>query len=777
MRYVSSGRPFYAIAALGGVGLLGATVGALTPQRLPFWRAPPPGVMASFEPTGSIPHEPTQNAARVDAQPASPLGRLASGAMSQASAHANALVAALGAMGEAPGKLSLPDFASAYAPSHAPGPDMAARTAPDPDDAGAPPPERADASALREAIEAYRKGDLDKGDALSANVLDDLGRTALRWAAVRLQPAKAGYERLDDFITRNRGWPTNGFLTSRLDDALFNDKMKASVVRAHFAAREPTTASGRLALARALLSEGKPKEAEALVRRVWREDDFGTWLENAIRKEFGALLAADDHRYRATRLFYKEQTAASLRIAALVSPDYVALAKARNAVADEAASDKLLEAVPAALRDDPSYAFARAQKLRRANKFTEASAIILAAPTDGDLLVNPDAWWEERRVLARKLLDAGENAAAYKVASTHSARATEARIEAEFHAGWIALRFLNDPKTALGHFAAAGKVARTPISLARALYWQARAVEAGDAPEDAPRLYALAAQHSSAYYGQLARARLGFADQPVRRAARVAEGAERLEPIRAVEMFESIGEKELAFRLTMDLARALDDEAQIAALGRILTQAKNARATLAVGKLVSQRGMALDDIAYPRFGVPSFEELARSAEMPVVYAIARQESAFQTDAASHAGAKGLMQMLASTARRTAQRAGVAFDEKRLLADPAFNAQLGAAHLAELMDEHGQSLILTFAAYNAGGHRVKQWIAAYGDPRKADVDPIDWIERIPFTETRNYVQRVAENLAVYRARFGAADAPRLVVKDLRAREARLVARAQ
>jgi soluble lytic murein transglycosylase len=193
-----------------------------------------------------------------------------------------------------------------------------------------------------------------------------------------------------------------------------------------------------------------------------------------------------------------------------------------------------------------------------------------------------------------------------------------------------------------------------------------------------------------------------------------------------------------------------------------------------VGKLASQRGIALDDIAFPMFGVPQHEALPRSAEQPVVYSIARQESAFQSDALSHAGARGLMQMLPSTARRTAQRAGVPFDEKRLVLDPAYNAQLGAAHLTELMDEHGQSLILTFAAYNAGGHRVKQWIAAYGDPRKSDVDPIDWVERIPFTETRNYVQRVVENVGVYRARFGAPDAKGLIVDDLRARQVRLAA---
>ena len=167
--------------------------------------------------------------------------------------------------------------------------------------------------------------------------------------------------------------------------------------------------------------------------------------------------------------------------------------------------------------------------------------------------------------------------------------------------------------------------------------------------------------------------------------------------------------------------------------------------------------MPVDALSFPDYGVPSFEPLQNSAATSVVYSVARQESAFDPAAESAAGAKGLMQMILSTAKRTAERAGVAFDPKRLLTDAAFNAQLAARHLGELLAEQKGSYILTFAAYNAGGKHVKEWLDAYGDPRKPGVDPVDWVERIPFSETRNYVQRVIENLAVYQARFGEADA--------------------
>lgn len=659
--------------------------------------------------------------------------------------------------------------ANAYAPADAP---ITAPANPAVAEAiHAPLPERADAAALRAAIAAYRAGDLAKGDAAASDALDELGRTTLEWAALRLQARAAGQERIAAFIDKNPDWPTAGFLQARLENALYVNKAPHALVRERFAKQPPTTTLGRIALARAHLAGGRKADAEALIKTLWREDDFGAWTEGAVRKEFDGVLDEADHRFRSARLFYKGQHAASLRAAERVGKDYVALAKARSAVRREAKADRLMKAVPAALRDDPSYVFAQVQILRRADKHAEAAELLGKLKGSKDL-VEPAAWWTERRMIARRLLDNDEPKLAYQVAAEHPALSGGEFIDAEFHAGWISLRFLGDAETASRHFAKAQEVASTPISIARTLYWQGRAAEARELTDQAHAFYTQASEHSSVYYGQLARARMGLEEQPVRMARDNVHGDERLKAIRAIEVFEAIDERELAFRLTVDLARTLEDDAQIAALGRILARAKDARGTLIVGKLASQRGVALDEIAFPTFGVPDFEELSRAAEKPVVFAIARQESAFQHDVVSHAGAKGLMQMLTSTARVTAKRAGVAFDERRLLTDPAFNAQLGSWHLAELMDNLGDSLILTFAAYNAGGPRVRQWIAAYGDPRRPDVDPIDWVERIPFTETRNYVQRVAENVAMYRARFGAPDAPALAARDLRAREARL-----
>jgi soluble lytic murein transglycosylase len=195
-----------------------------------------------------------------------------------------------------------------------------------------------------------------------------------------------------------------------------------------------------------------------------------------------------------------------------------------------------------------------------------------------------------------------------------------------------------------------------------------------------------------------------------------------------------------------------NDEAQLAALGEIVSAHGDPAANVAYGKAVTLRGFALDASAFPISGVPSFTPLSVSADLASVYGVARQESEFAVAAASGAGAKGLMQILPSTALSTARRAGVGFDASRLLADPAYNAQIGAAFLGQLLEDEGGSQALALAAYNAGAGRVAQWIAAYGDPRGGKIDAVDWVERIPFDETRDYVERVSENIGVYRARF-------------------------
>ena len=429
--------------------------------------------------------------------------------------------------------------------------------------------------------------------------------------------------------------------------------------------------------------------------------------------------------------------------------------------------------MPEAWRKDPGLILAEVQKLRRSDKLIEAARLMQSVPREQARRIDGDGWWTERRVLARALLDAGKINAAYIICAMHAPSSREAEIEAEFHAGWIALRFMHEPVRATYHFWMAAKLTETPTSIARIAYWQGRTADASDDPAiraTAHASYEKAAVHGSTYYGQLARETLGLTTDIVQGPANAAVGDDRTEAVRAIELLYAAGDKDSASALALEAADSLTDGRQIAALAAVITAQQDAHLALTIGKLISQRGIPVDPLAFPTFGVPAYRELANSASPSVVYSVARQESAFTTDAVSGAGAKGLMQMIASTAKRTAARAGLPFNVSRLQHDASFNAQLGAAHLGALLSEHDGSLILTFAAYNAGGGRVQEWIAAYGDPRKPGVDPVDWVERIPFTETRNYVQRVMANVGMYTAIF--ADKAKANVIAKAAGEARL-----
>src|ERR1019366_2452369 len=503
-----------------------------------------------------------------------------------------------------------------------------------------------DLTGLAQAITFYKSVDLAKGDAAAAAAKDRIVKTALEWIALRSFPRETGFDRLQAFMQAHPAWPALDWLKKRSEEALYGDHKSGALIKTYFSGADPATPAGKLALARALTEDGKTSEAAALVRAVWRDAGLNPQIEARVRADFGIYLDKADHKYRADRLLYKGESAAAFRASALAGPDVLALAKARAAVIDEAPSDKLLAAVPVALRTDPGFLFAQIHKLRHADKIRAAADILLAAPRDPLLLIDGDEWWTERRLLARKLLDQNDAATAYKLCAEHSAMSHEMKIEAEFHAGWIALRFLNDPARAAVHFDAIAKLAETPMSRARAAYWQGRAAEASTAADvtaTAQSFYEQAASHPATYYGQIARGKLGLAPLPIRSIANEAKGDEREDSIKVIELLYATGEKDLAAPLVYEAARHLADESQVAALGSLVARQHDAHLSLNAGKIVSQRGMPIDSLAFPDYGVPPFEPLQNSAASSVVYSIARQESAFDSTAVSPAGAKGLMQ--------------------------------------------------------------------------------------------------------------------------------------
>ena len=326
------------------------------------------------------------------------------------------------------------------------------------------------------------------------------------------------------------------------------------------------------------------------------------------------------------------------------------------------------------------------------------------------------------------------------------------RAEQQFTAGWIALRFLHEPAAALAHFARIADGVVNPITLARSFYWQGRAAEALGRSQDAHAYYEAAARYPTAYYGQLARARLGLNEVTLHTLPEPPADLHALEVARAFEILYAIDAGDVVASMAADLADKASDAAALATLAEITRRHDDARATLLIGKTALGRGLPFEQYAFPNFGVPNFQQIGPEVERCVVLSIVRQESAFNPRVVSSANALGLMQVTPAAGRDTAKRFNVTFDQRRLMDDVAYNAQLGTAELGADISFYRGSYILAFVAYNAGRRRAAEWIEQYGDPRDPKVDPIDWIERIPISETRNYVQRIVENMQVYRARL-------------------------
>jgi len=615
----------------------------------------------------------------------------------------------------------------------------------------------ADVEALKRVLDALRKGRAAQADAAERDIADPLARKLAEWAILRSDSADPGFRRYLDFITANPSWPHVTLFRKRAEAALWNDRADDATVRAFFAAHPPLTAKGRYALAAALRDAGDRAAAAALVREAWRNEDCSEDVEARVLALFGDLLTRADHKARMDRRFYEEDTAAGLRAAERLGGAEVALARAWTAVIRRARNAKaLLDAVPAEVRREAGYVFARAQWLRRENKVEEAARLVLGAPRE-EQAVGADAWWQERRILVRALLDRNDPLTAYRLAA--EAVMPEKpffRGDKFFTAGWIALRFLGEAATAENLFAEIGKVNGTPHGLSRAGYWQGRAAEALGQAARARRFYEAAAAHSATYYGQLARARLGLAELGLRGPPPIppAERARlaRLEIVRAVKLLYALNERDLVASIYAELGTSGSDVAGLTALAELALRHDDGRAMVLLGEEAYARGLPLDYFAFPTVGLPDYRPIAPPIEPAVAYAVARQESHFNQKVVSPAHAMGLMQVTPEAAIDTARRFKATYDRARLLSDPVYNMQMGAAELANLFMGYNGSYILTFAGYNAGRGRVRQWIAAYGDPRDPGVDPIDWVERIPLSETRNYVMRVMENLQVYRARF-------------------------
>ena len=633
-----------------------------------------------------------------------------------------------------------------------------------------PPPLTGDLALVKEAIDLARKAKTDEATATRNRITDPAAQKLVEWFILRHPETTANFSRYAAFIAANPEWPSAAQLRRRAEARLWQERGDAAKVRG-FTGEAPVSARGKLALARVKLNEGDRDGAGQLVRDAWRTDELSDRVEAEVLEMSRDLLTRDDHRARMDKRIGAKDLAGARRAAKLLGDDGLAIVKACAAVRGKSNKAKdALDEVPAEAREDLGYTLCKIQWMLAQNRIDDAARVALAAQPETMALQDTDQWWRERRTLARKLLDQGKFLTAYQVIRPAAPPANEYyRSDLHFMCGWIALRYLDEPVSARAHFARIDEAQANPTVLSRANYWRGRAAEdLGD--NDAMRTaYEAAARYPTAYYGQLAHARLGrdrIELRPPSPALASADASSADERVRAADMLYEIGERDVVLYYVTDLGEQSSDVALLEALGELTGRRNDARAMLQIGKPSLGRGLALDHYAFPTIGIPPHKQIAPEIEHSMIYSVARTESAFNQRDKSAANAVGLMQITPEAGRDTAKRFGVKYDWKQMVSDPVYNTQMGAGELSALLSEYKGSHIMTFAGYNAGRGRVRDWLKAYGDPRDPKVDPVDWVERIPFSETRNYVQRVIENLTVYRVRFDSSTAAAIAKTEQR-----------
>ena len=605
----------------------------------------------------------------------------------------------------------------------------------------------AEASALAAALKAVDEGRYADARAAVANFKNPLLVQLVEWNILRAAPkTDADFATTWAFLRDHPDWPEPEVLRRQAEDRIGPDTPQRDVWR-YFTAFPPLTSTGytrRMAAVAASSALDVPKTASD----TWCNATLRPADEEDFLNKYGQYLTGDDQIARFDRILREGRPQVASALLSKLPPDYQPVANARLAMATRAAdATTILRGVSPARLNEPTIRLERAGWLRRTGSLDEAKAALA-----GPIANQTDAWWNERQQLARELLAAGRAADAYAVVVQHGLTKGVAFAEAEFLAGWIALRHLKKPADGLKHFQTLYDGVSTDLSKSRAAYWLGRAHEAAAHPKEALEWFGRAASYGQTFYGQIAARRLpgGAARLPSDPAVSPADqqALAGRELVTVARYLGQAGDFPRTQPFLLRLARMVTGPGETALLAQLAVDLKRPDVALTIARRAVQSGVTLFDAAFPVVDLGA----TGSIERALALAITRQESSFNSAAVSPSGALGLMQLMPPTAREVAGKLSLPYVQDKLTRDPAYNVQLGTQYLAEMLQRFGGSYELAAAAYNAGPGRVSSWLKSIGDPRAGKIDMVDWIEMIPLRETRDYVQRIMEGVGVYRDRL-------------------------
>ncbi len=626
-----------------------------------------------------------------------------------------------------------------------------------------------DTALFRQGLAAARARDVVGSRNAAAGIGDQTARKLVEWALVDTSAEQLSYTELSQDAQSLRAWPRADARIAAGEQALDRAGMGPDAALSFFGSSRPTTVQGAMALADALDQRGRSDEARLLIQEWWQTRSFDEASQSRILSRWGSGLTQRDHEARLNMLLLGPHGPATRAMVALVSPERQTIANAVIALRTSYSADSIIANLSPSQAMDSAVVLERVRILRAANRQSEGFALLSALPPAPLHSDGQDTLWSERRNYFLDALERREWRAAYDAMAGHGFPSGERKVDAEFFAGWVALTKLNDPARAAAHFEILRQTSQTPITQGRALYWLGRAAEARGDQQGAQAFYQGGARHIQTFYGQLAAEKAGVRTltlpaDPVPTQSDIAS-FEANEVVRAARILGETGEMSLYRVFAYHLDDTLPGIMDLALLMDMTRGYGDGFGAMMVGRAASQRGFLMPERQYP-IRIPP--EVAGAAPLPFTLAITRQESSFDPRARSAADARGMMQFLPSTASGVARRLGMSYSAERLW-DPDYNMTLGSYHLGELMSQFSGSMLLTTVGYNAGPARPPQWVARCGDPRGGvaggGIDPVDFIECAPFTETRNYMMRVMENMAVYKARLSGGSAPLTTSSDI------------
>lgn len=607
---------------------------------------------------------------------------------------------------------------------------------------------------LARALSAAERNQWSELSSLQYGAPDPVLKNLIMWKRASEGVPGMTFDELNLALTLLDGWPQTSKMRQRAEEIIELSALDAAARVEWLEKSGPATGAGKVALANALRETGNRTRADEVIKDAWRSNTLDSDLQRIVLARYGQTLSQEDHRARVDFLLWTGQTSAAEALKPHLNADHRKLTEARIAVAKKARNlDAAIAAVPAHLQTHPGLLYERA-KWRRQKKVEGVTDLLRQIDGKDIPAAGRGRLWDERAIATREELKLRNYTRAYQLAAPHGMSAGADFADAEWLAGWIALRLNGDATRSLGHFESMTAGVSSPVSLARGYYWTGRARDALGQTEPALAAYGAASTHKFTYYGQLASERIG--DKKVTLGAPPLPSAEDLARfnampvVQAMQLLGEAGERESFRHFAFFLDDQLEQPVDYEMLASLSAKYTSPEVGVRIGKAGLQRGVVAPGAAYPVLN-PAISRKPQ-VERAFVLAITRQESEFNPNAQSPVGARGLMQFMPATARNEARLRGMPYEQSWLTSDPGYNMTLGGLHLDTLLKQFNGSYIMTAAAYNAGPSRPSQWVRDYGDPRTGQIDPIDWVEFVPFSETRNYIQRVLENIQVYRHRL-------------------------